>query len=120
MLCDTNNLIRFVIGKVFAMYLIRLDIVQLNSKIYNFIQITHDGFSPLHILHYVGVLAVQANALGILWCVVEKLQLHTTNPALHTHCSESDSQLEVHAFLDEIVQLASGYGCHCKLLVFGF
>jgi hypothetical protein len=37
----------------------------------------------LHILHYVGVLAVQANALGILWCTVDKLPMHTMDPALY-------------------------------------
>jgi hypothetical protein len=41
----------------------------------------------LHILHYVAVLAVQANTLGIHRCTVEKLPLHVTDPLLYARYS---------------------------------
>jgi hypothetical protein len=53
MVCDTNNLIHFVIGKEFAMHLIRLDIVQPHLKIYNFIQIYIPSYITYRLpIHY--------------------------------------------------------------------
>jgi hypothetical protein len=42
------------------------------------------------------------------------------DPPLHTRCSVSDFNPEVHALLNEIVHPTPGYERHCKLLVFGF